>query len=274
MTWRPVLNPPSTRTRTRPRRPLSTRARWVSARPSSQAMPACLMEESGLAPVPPLAPDTWMTSASALAQPAAMVPTPSSATSFTETCARVDLLEVVDELGQVLDGVDVVVGRRGDQADAGLGVAQAGDLLGDLVAGQLAALAGLGALGHLDLQLVGVDQVLGGDPEAAGGDLLDAGVLVVAALAPGVVAVRVLAALTAVGQATEQVHGLGQRLVGLLGQGAVGHGARSRSAGRCRRRARPRRGARGSAASTSSSRSWSSVGGRSSTSARKDSYRS
>ncbi len=43
----------------------------------------------------------------------------------------------------------------------------------DLVAGQLAAFAGLCALRHLDLQLVGVDQVVGGDAEAAAGDLLD-----------------------------------------------------------------------------------------------------
>ncbi len=92
ITWRPVLKPPSTRTRTRPRRPLSTSARWVSARPSSQAMPACLIDDSGLAPVPPLAPEMWTTSASALAQPAAMVPTPSSATSFTETWAALTCL--------------------------------------------------------------------------------------------------------------------------------------------------------------------------------------
>src|SRR3546814_11073531 len=32
---------------------------------------------------------------------------------------RVDLLEVVDELGEVLDRVDVVARRRRDQADAG-----------------------------------------------------------------------------------------------------------------------------------------------------------
>ena len=55
----------------------------------------------------------------------------------------------------------------------GVRVAHPGDDLVDLVAGQLAALAGLGALGDLDLQLVGVDQVVHGDAEAAGGDLLD-----------------------------------------------------------------------------------------------------
>jgi hypothetical protein len=41
------------------------------------------MLEEGLAPVPPSEPDMMMRSALALATPAAMVPTPLSATSFT-----------------------------------------------------------------------------------------------------------------------------------------------------------------------------------------------
>ena len=48
----------------------------------------------------------------------------------------------------------------------GVDAADAGDALVHLVAGELTALAGLGALGNLDLQLVGVDQVLGRDAEA------------------------------------------------------------------------------------------------------------
>ena len=86
---------------------------------------------------------------------------------------RVDLAQVVDELGEVLDRVDVVVRRRRDQRQAGDGVAHAGDEVGHLVAGELAALAGLGALGHLDLELFGHREVARGDAEAAGGDLLD-----------------------------------------------------------------------------------------------------
>src|SRR5262249_32729457 len=86
---------------------------------------------------------------------------------------RIDVLEVEDQLGQILDRVDVVVRRRRDQADAGRRVAHFGDGLVDLVAGQLSAFAGLGALRHLDLHHVRVDQVLGGDAEPAGGDLLD-----------------------------------------------------------------------------------------------------
>ena len=50
ITWRPVRKPPSTRSRTRLRSSLSTSARWASARPSSQGMPACLIDDSGLAP--------------------------------------------------------------------------------------------------------------------------------------------------------------------------------------------------------------------------------
>ena len=86
---------------------------------------------------------------------------------------RIDVLQVVDQLRQIFNGVDVVMRRRRDQAHAGDGVARLGDHLVHLVAGQLPALTGLCALRHLDLQLVGVDQVICGDAEAAAGHLLD-----------------------------------------------------------------------------------------------------
>src|SRR6185437_9512079 len=61
------------------------------------------------------------------------------------------VFEVVDQLREIFDGVDVVVGRRRDETDAGNGVACSGDDVVDLVAGELAAFAGLRALRHLDL---------------------------------------------------------------------------------------------------------------------------
>ena len=140
-------------------------------------------------------------------------------------CA-VGVLQVVDQLRQVLDGVDVVVRRRRDQADARRRVAHLGDPRIDLAAGQLAALARLGALGHLDLQFLGVDQVVAGDAEAAGRHLLDGAVLRVAVRLVGDVARRVLAALAGVALAADAVHGDGQRLVRLLADRAVGHRAR------------------------------------------------
>ena len=85
----------------------------------------------------------------------------------------VGALEIMDQLGQILDRIDVVVRRRRDQADAGGRMADFGDHGVDLVAGQLAAFAGLGTLGHLDLHDLGGTQVGRGHAEAAGGHLLD-----------------------------------------------------------------------------------------------------
>jgi hypothetical protein len=51
-------------------------------------MPACLIDVSGEAPVPPESPLMRTTSAFAFDTPAATVPTPTSATSFTLTRAR------------------------------------------------------------------------------------------------------------------------------------------------------------------------------------------
>ena len=115
-----------------------------------------------------------MTSACALATPAAMVPTPASATSLTLMRARgLTFFRSKMSCAEILDRVDVVVRRRRDQRHARRRVAHARDDRVDLVPGQLAALAGLGALGHLDLELVGVDQVLGGHAEARRRHLLD-----------------------------------------------------------------------------------------------------
>ena len=87
--------------------------------------------------------------------------------------ARVDVLQIEDELREILDRVDVVVRRRRDERHARRRVAHARDDRVDLVPGELSAFAGLGALGHLDLQLVGVDQVVRGHAEARRRDLLD-----------------------------------------------------------------------------------------------------
>jgi hypothetical protein len=132
----------------------------------------------------------------------------------------VGVLQVVDELGEVLDRVDVVVRRRGDEPDARRRVPGLGDVRVHLRPGQLPALAGLGALGHLDLDVVGVHEVLARHAEASGGDLLDG------AAALGVVqALGVLAALSGVAAPAEAVHRDGERLVGLGADRAERHRA-------------------------------------------------
>ena len=64
----------------------------------------------------------------------------------------IDVLQVVDQLRQIFDRINVMMRRRRDQSHAGDRVAGLGDDRIHLVAGQLAALAGLCALRHLDLQ--------------------------------------------------------------------------------------------------------------------------
>src|SRR5262249_39587065 len=93
-------------------------------------------------------------------------------------------------------------------------VANRADVVVDLVAGKLAALAGLGALGHLDLELIGVAQVVERDPEATRRDLLDRRAAAVA-VGVGGEAPRVLPALARVRAPAEAVHGDRERLVGL-----------------------------------------------------------
>ena len=137
---------------------------------------------------------------------------------------RIDVLEIEDELREVLDRIDVVVRRRRDQADARGRVAHLGDHRVDLVAGQLAAFAGLGALRHLDLHHVGIDQILRGHAEPARGDLLDRrahGIPVRKPLEP----VRLLAAFPGVRLAADAVHGDGERRVRLAADRAERHGA-------------------------------------------------
>ena len=111
--------------------------------------------------------------------------------------AGVDRAQVGDQLRQVLDRIDVVVRWRADVALARLAAAQRRDVGRRLAPGQLAALAGLGALRDLDLELVGTGEVRGSHPEACRRHLLDLRV-VAAPLRVGQVPRRILATLAGV----------------------------------------------------------------------------
>ncbi|MCY1217058.1 hypothetical protein D9M72_289570 [compost metagenome] len=148
-----------------------------------------------------------------------------------------------------------MVRRRRDQAHARHRVTQLADVVRDLVAGQLAAFAGLGALRHLDLDLVGRSQVFGGHAETARRHLLDLGAQRIAvaqfqvvldhavaqqalegiALLDGdaaqlvAVALLVLAAFAGVRLAADAVHRQRQRGVGFGRDRAERHGARGKA---------------------------------------------
>src|SRR5262249_59821762 len=86
---------------------------------------------------------------------------------------RVELAQIEDQLREILDAVDVVVDGRRDERDAGLCVAEPGDLVRDFRGRQLSALARLRSLRDLDLQLGRGAQVAGRDAESRGRHLLD-----------------------------------------------------------------------------------------------------
>mmetsp|Transcript_5396 Transcript_5396/g.10834 ORF Transcript_5396/g.10834 Transcript_5396/m.10834 type:complete len:683 (+) Transcript_5396:2645-4693(+) len=135
--------------------------------------------------------------------------------------SRVGALEVIDELGKVLDGVDVVVRRRRDEPHPRRRVPQLADVNRHLESWKLAALSWLGPLRHLDLELDGVREVVGRYTETAGGYLLDR------RRADRVDdAFRRLPALSCVRLRPDLVHGDAEGLVGFLGDGAHRHGAR------------------------------------------------
>src|SRR5262249_43571566 len=103
----------------------------------------------------------------------------------------------MDQLRQVLDGVDVMVRRRGDESHSWRRMANLGDPRIHFVARQLPPFARLGALGHLDLQFLGIYEINAGDAETAGSHLLDRAVLGIAVRLQ-YVALRVFAALASV----------------------------------------------------------------------------
>ena len=86
----------------------------------------------------------------------------------------VHVFQVVNELRQVFDGIDIMVGRWRNQAHTRHRITQLTNVFGHFTARQLATFARLGALCHFDLDLIGTDQVFCCDAESTRGHLLDA----------------------------------------------------------------------------------------------------
>ena len=78
-----------------------------------------------------------------------------------DPCVGIRILQVEDQLGEVFDGVYVMMRRRTYKAHPGASLRYP---FVDLVAGKLTTLAGLRPLGHLDLDFVGVRKKVVGRP--------------------------------------------------------------------------------------------------------------
>ena len=127
----------------------------------------------------------------------------------------IGIFQIIDELRQILDGIDVMVRRRRDQAHAGRGMSGLRDPGVYLPCRQMSALSGLRALSHFDLDLGGADQIPAGHTEPAAGHLFD-GRAAVMFRSRRIQTVLALAALAGIGFPMEHIHGKGQRLMGLL----------------------------------------------------------
>ena len=130
---------------------------------------------------------------------------------------RIHLLEIEDELCQILDRVNVMVRWRRNQGHAWHRIAQSRNQVVDFAAWQLPALSGLGTLSYLDLEHLGIHQIVRRHTEAARRDLFDFGDPV------GTKAVGIFTALAAVRACTDLIHPHGQRLMGLWRQRPQGH---------------------------------------------------
>mmetsp|Transcript_40267 Transcript_40267/g.88045 ORF Transcript_40267/g.88045 Transcript_40267/m.88045 type:complete len:208 (+) Transcript_40267:208-831(+) len=149
--------------------------------------------------------------------------------------SRVRILEVHDELGHILDGVHIMVRRWRDEANTWGGVARGSNSSDDLVARQLSALPRLRALCELDLDLVGIGNILSSDAKATRGHLLDLRANGVSlkdlpvrsprlhgAPVQRFEAKRVFASLPGVALATDAIHSEGHGPVRFVGDGAEG----------------------------------------------------
>ena len=130
----------------------------------------------------------------------------------------VGVLEVIDKLCQIFDRINIVMGRRRDQRNAGSRESCLCHPRIHFFARKMSAFARLSALGHLDLDLFRAAQILAGDAEPARGHLLDLAVLLRSEARPE------FSSLTGVGAGAYGVHGDRQRLVRLGGEGTVAHG--------------------------------------------------
>ena len=143
---------------------------------------------------------------------------------YGDPCLPVGIFQIIDQLCQIFYGINIMMGRRRDQAHAGRGMPCLRDPGIYLAPRQMAAFTGLCPLRHLDLNFLCTDQVTAGHAETPGSHLLDSGTLIFAAPA-GSKPLFLLTAFTGIGFSVQMIHRHRQCFMGLLRDGTVGHGA-------------------------------------------------
>ena len=134
----------------------------------------------------------------------------------------VGIFQIIDKLCQVFDRINIVMRRRRNQADSRCGVSGSGYPRVYLSGWQVSAFSRLRTLGHLNLNLLGADQIAAGHAETSAGHLLN-GRTPVPVTSCGIQTFLAFSALTGVGFAVKHIHSQGQGFVCFLRNGAIGH---------------------------------------------------
>ena len=136
----------------------------------------------------------------------------------------IGVFQIINQLRQILNGIDIVMRRRRNQAYARRGMTGSGNPRVYLFGGKMAAFTRFCPLRHLNLNFPGAHQIPAGYAKAPAGNLFDGRASVV--IGSGrFQTFLTLSALPAVRLAVEPVHGNRQRLMGFLRNGTVRHGA-------------------------------------------------
>src|SRR5262249_31803788 len=129
---------------------------------------------------------------------------------------------------QIFNRVDIVMGRRRNQAYARRGMTHAGNYLVHLVPRQLSPLTRFGPLRHFDLQITGVDEIFGGHAKTRRSHLLD-GTTPPVSIGVRPEPFRIFATFACIALSTNAVHCNGKILMGLFADGTEGHGPSGKS---------------------------------------------
>ena len=92
---------------------------------------------------------------------------------YGNTRPRIHIFQIENQLGQILNRINIVMRRRRNQSYSGDRVADPGNHVVHFMARQLSAFSRLCTLRDLDLQIVRINHVVGGNAEAGRGHLLN-----------------------------------------------------------------------------------------------------
>ena len=142
---------------------------------------------------------------------------------YRDTCLRVCIFQVVDQLCQILDGVNIMMRRRRDQAHTWCGQTGLCDPRIDFSTRQMSTLSWFCTLSHLDLNLLCTYQISGSNTKTSTCHLLDRRAFI-QSIRSDSQTFNTLTALTGIRFTMELIHGNSQTLMGFLRNRSIGHG--------------------------------------------------